>query len=288
MKQLILLSLVFLMGATAFAEWKVVSVGKTITQESLFNYPALQELSRHSDQVWNQLVSEKGPVRAKTSLQDPKKIDPRVVQIYTSLIQLIESSRFDDESIRFLYGGTIRGPSYQIITGEQLSPLLRHIARSLALGLATVIYEKLDSAWTFVPTNILVGDLLNCAILNCDQSQYKSINPQFRRPRFSEAMLRYGKVYFYADALAVADFSETSKCDIFLDPRQHVAMVDALSDVQYKNGKTFDEVVFVSQCDRLQANDFGDLDGYRTRQYNLKKLAPSIAKAYVKKAFANN
>ncbi|MFS4458879.1 hypothetical protein [Bdellovibrio sp. HCB2-146] len=293
MKQLILLVAIFLMSATGHAEPRVVSVGKEISQTSLFNFQALQELSHHSDQVWNQIVREKGSIAAaQASLTDFKKLDPRIIEIHTALAQMIESSRFDEEHFLVVYGSSIQGPSYQNITGERLSPLLRYVARSLSTGLAVLMFEKMDSAWTFVPTNILVGDIIDCAIKNCDQSKYKSVNPQYRRPNFSEQMLKYGKVYFYADVIATSDYDSEFNCDYFIYPTWQYAMVDALSDIQYRNPKTLEESSLLFRCEhatRPRDVDYESYETNRAKKYTqlqeMQALVLKVTKAYVKKAF---
>lgn len=292
MKQLILIAAIFLTSMAGFAEPRVVSVGKTILQTSLFNFEALQELSQHSDQVWSQIVREKGSVAAaQASLRDFKNPDSRILEIHTALAQMIESSRFDEEHFRVIYGSSIQGPSYQNITGEKLSPLLRYVARSLSTGLAMLMFEKMDSAWTFVPTNILVGDVIDCAIKNCDQSQYKSMNPQFRRPHFSEQMLRYGKIYFYSDVIATSDYEADIDCDFFVYPSWQYAMVEALSDIQYRNPKTLEETTLLFRCDSATRSRELDLKNYNTNRaaeygklQEMQALALKVAKAYVKKA----
>ncbi|MNL15318.1 hypothetical protein D3C87_1362990 [compost metagenome] len=233
---LILMSLYF--GPSAFA----------LGEYQLFNFQVLSELSTQSDQVWAVLVKEKGISGAKQSLKSTK-LDPRLVELHALLSQSIESSFFDNSTVGILFSRTF-GPSYKANTNSVMSPLLRQVARSLSLGAALKIYQKMDSAFTMVPTNILVTDVINCAIKNCDQSQYKSFNPQLRRPHFNEEMLRLGRLYFYANKIATADYGDPGgfSCENYPDILWSADTLEVLSRIQFSLNDTSKEWEAINNC----------------------------------------
>lgn len=193
-----------------------------------FDLKAISDLSDEADLVWHQLVQEKGSSqRALQAIKSGK--EPSVRMIHEHLIQMIESSQFDNEGAWLKYLSSY-GPEYSAVIQKPASPLLRLAARHISMVVGKILYKEIDSFVTFVPTEIVIRELYRCSLQPCADRPF-SLNPQKRIPNFNAKMKRLGRVFFYASKIATMDYDRPGSfsCANYLDFRWAMSSLESLS-----------------------------------------------------------
>jgi hypothetical protein len=200
-----------------------------------FDLKAIADLSDQADDVWAKLVREKGS-RERAVQAIKAKNEPSVRLVHENLLQLIESSQFDNAGAWLEYFGSY-GPEYKREIGRPMSPVLRMAARNIAIVSALALRKKIESYSTLVPTNLLMDKLYQGSLKPCADN-LQTLNPTKRIPPFTAEMKRLGRIYFYASKISTADYqgSDDFSCANYLDYRWALASLNALIKSELQQG----------------------------------------------------
>ena len=179
-------------------------------EETLFDLATLSDLNDQADALWNQLVQETGSAdNAAASLK--AKTDSRFKNLHENLLQMIESSQFQNSYVQILLASTeeawLKSIPYTKFTGKKWSPLLLMAARNISVIAAKRMHKVLENAKARPPvTDRYVATLLSCSM----SESLCGYDPAVH----TKEMLRWSRIYLYSTKIALGDFQNnpTSIC----------------------------------------------------------------------------